>query len=230
MCLSIIIPTLNEASGIKKCLLALQPLRQQQCQIIVADGGSYDTTVAIAGPLVDVVINTDKGRAKQMNAGAKLANNKTLLFLHADTFLPANTLKLILQSLKNEQHWGRFDVQLKGKHSLLTIIAFMMNWRSRLSGIATGDQAIFVSKHDFKQIGGYPDIALMEDIGLCQRLNKLSAPVCLRAKVITSSRRWEDNGICKTILLMWWLRTGFFLGVAPATLAKLYYQREFWKL
>lgn len=229
MSLTIIIPTFNEALGIEKCLLALQSLRQQGCQIIVADGGSIDETMALAKPLADLIISTDKGRAKQMNTGAKLANNDILLFLHADTFLPENTFELITKSLTSEYHWGRFDMYLSGSHPMFIIIALMMNWRSRLTGIATGDQAIFVKKLNFEIIQGYPDIALMEDISLCQQLKKFSAPICLKAKVSSSSRRWQDNGVVKTMLLMWWLRAGFYFGITSDTLAKLYYRGHFWK-
>lgn len=230
MDVSIIIPTLNEAQEIENCLLPLQPLRQQNCEIIVVDGGSTDATETVALPLVDNFIYAAKGRSSQMNTGANLAHNPVLLFLHADTYLPKHALKQIIAGLENGFDWGRFDIRLTGTHPMLTIIAFMMNWRSRLTGIATGDQAIFIRKHTFEQIGQYPDIALMEDIALSKQLKKSAPPFCINDKVTSSGRRWAHHGIYKTLLLMWWLRAGFFLGIAPELLAELYYRGKFWKL
>ncbi len=230
MDVSIIIPTLNEAQAIKNCLLPLQPLRQQNCEIIIVDGGSSDITKTIAQPLADVFISAAKGRSSQMNAGADRARHPVLLFLHADTYLPVQALKQITAALENGFDWGRFDIRLTGTHPMLTIIALMMNWRSRLTGIATGDQAIFIRKNTFNQIGQYPDIALMEDIALCKQLKKSTPPFCINTKVTSSGRRWEHHGMIKTILLMWWLRAGFFLGFAPKLLATLYFRGKFWKL
>lgn len=229
MSIAIIIPTLNEADGIEQCLTALQPLRRQQCQIIVADGGSSDATQRLAEPLADRVIDAPKGRARQMNAGAEIATCDRLLFLHADTYLPTTALAEIDAGFASEKPWGRFDIKLSGQSLLLSIIAWMISQRSRLSGVATGDQAIFVDRRVFEQVGQYPDIALMEDIALCQRLKKLSRPYCSKAKVTSSSRRWQENGIIKTIVLMWWLRAGYYFGIAPDTLAQLYYRGTFWK-
>ncbi len=218
MFFSIIIPTLNESGNIQSCLLALQPLRKQS-EIIVVDGGSTDNTVKLARPLADKVIQSDKGRAKQMNAGAKIATGQMLIFLHADTSLPDKALDLIKPSTKP---WGRFDIQLTGKPFMLNVIAQFMNWRSRFTGIATGDQVIFINRHLFDQVGGYPEITLMEDITLCSTLNKISRPDCLKAKVISSGRRWEQFGVIKTILLMWSLRLRYFFGEQPEVLAELY--------
>ncbi len=222
---SIIIPTYNEADNIQSCLLKLQSIRKQ-CEFIVADGGSTDNTIDLATPLVDKVITSKKGRAKQMNTGAQQATGSMLIFLHADTSLPENALALIEQTGNG---WGRFDITLTGKYFMLKVISTFMNWRSRLTGIATGDQVIFVSRQLFDRVGGYPNIALMEDISLCSMLKKISAPNCIKTKVISSGRRWEKLGVFKTILLMWSIRLRYFFGEKPEVLAKLYSRGLFWK-
>ncbi|MDD1627906.1 MAG: TIGR04283 family arsenosugar biosynthesis glycosyltransferase [Methylococcaceae bacterium] len=218
---SIIIPTLNEEKTIQSCLLALQPLRNG-CEIIIADGDSVDNTKILALPLADKVMASAKGRAKQMNNGASYATGDILIFLHADTCLPENALSLIQQKISSTRQWGRFDIQLSGNSFMLKVIAQMMNWRSRLTGIATGDQVIFVMREAFEKAGQYPEINLMEDIALCKALKKISPPICLKNKVISSGRRWEYNGIYKTMLLMWSLRLRYFFGADPQTLAFLY--------
>ncbi len=218
---SIIIPTLNEEKTIESCLSALQPLRSN-CEIIIVDGGSTDNTIVIARSLADKVVSSDKGRARQMNNGARYASGNVLIFLHADTSLPENALQLIQQKLNSSRKWGRFDIQLSGKHFMLKVIAQMMNWRSRLTGIATGDQVIFVTRQAFEKAGQYPEINLMEDIAICKALRKISPPICLKAKVISSGRRWERYGIYKTILLMWNIRLRYFFGADPQILAFLY--------
>ena len=220
---SIIIPTLNEEKTIQACLSALQPLRNE-CEIIIVDGDSIDNTRILAAPLADKVITSAKGRAKQMNNGARQATGDVLIFLHADTCLPENALQLIQQEISSARQWGRFDIQLSGNPFMLKVIAQMMNWRSRLTGIATGDQVIFVTRLAFEKAGQYPEINLMEDIALCKALKKISPPICLKDKVISSGRRWEHNGIYKTILLMWSLRLRYFFGADPQTLAFLYTQ------
>ncbi|MEI6336904.1 MAG: TIGR04283 family arsenosugar biosynthesis glycosyltransferase [Methylococcaceae bacterium] len=223
---SIIIPTLNEEKTIQSCLLALQPLRND-CELIIVDGDSTDNTRMLAAPLADKVILSAKGRAKQMNNGAKQTTGEILIFLHADTGLPENALPLIQQKISLVRQWGRFDIQLSGNHFLLKVIAQTMNWRSRLTGIATGDQVIFVTRQAFEQAGRYPEISLMEDIALCKKLKKISPPICLTDQVISSGRRWEQNGIYRTILLMWTLRLRYFFGADPKTLVFLYTQGVF---
>jgi len=218
---SIIIPTLNEEKAIQSCLLALQPLRND-CEIIIADGDSIDNTRGLAEPLADKLIISAKGRAKQMNNGARHATGDVLIFLHADTSLPENALQLIQQKINRTRQWGRFDIQLSGNPFMLKVIAQMMNWRSRLTGIATGDQVIFVTRQAFNKAGQYPEINLMEDIALCKALKKISPPTCLKDKVISSGRRWESHGIYKTMLLMWSIRLRYFFGTDPQTLAFLY--------
>ena len=218
---SIIIPTLNEEKTIEPCLSALQPLRNN-CEIIIVDGGSIDNTRVIARSLADKVVSSDKGRGIQMNNGARHASGNILIFLHADTSLPENALQLIQRKLNSGRKWGRFDIQLSGKHFMLKVIAQMMNWRSRLTGIATGDQVIFVTRLAFEKAGQYPEINLMEDIAICKALRKISPPICLKAKVISSGRRWERYGIYKTILLMWNIRLRYFFGADPQILAFLY--------
>ncbi len=218
MRLSIIIPALNEARRIGATLHALQPLRARGHEVIVADGGSGDGTPAIAAPLADRVVAAPRGRARQMNSGAALAAGEALLFLHADTLLPPAADQAVLAALETHA-WGRFDVRIESARPFLAVVAFMMNLRSRLSGIATGDQAIFVRRADFP---GFPDIALMEDVALSARLKKLSPPACLRARVAISGRRWERHGVLRTVILMWRLRLAYFLGAHPDELARRY--------
>jgi rSAM/selenodomain-associated transferase 2 len=221
--LSIIVPVLNEAPCIGAALHALQPLRARGHEVIVVDGGSSDATPALAAGAADRVISAPRGRAQQMNAGACAASGDVLLFLHADTRLPQHADRIVTQSLRRAGVcWGRFDVRIDSARPLLRLVSCMMNLRSRLTGICTGDQAIFVTAPEFERSGGYARIALMEDIELSSRLRRHSRPVCLRAAVLTSARRWEHYGVLRTIVLMWWLRSRFFFGALPAHLAKRY--------
>ena len=221
MTLSIIIPVLNEAERIEAALHALAPLRKGEAEVIVVDGGSADDTLARATPLASRAVTAARGRAAQMNAGAATASGDMLLFLHADTRLPDDVDRHIANALNaSERVWGRFDMQFE--NGALPLIACMMNIRSRLTGIATGDQAIFVRRDAFERAGGFPPIALMEDVAISARLKRLSAPVCLRARVTTSPRRWQQNGAVRTVLLMWRLRLAFFFGARPETLARAY--------
>jgi rSAM/selenodomain-associated transferase 2 len=221
--LSIIVPVLDEAGGIAACLGALSPLRARGAEVIVVDGGSADGTDVIAMPLADRVVASRRGRAAQMNAGARIATGDVLLFLHADTRLPEVADRLVLEGLADSgRDWGRFDVAIAGHPALLAIVAASMNARSRLTAIATGDQAIFVRRAAFERAGGFPDIALMEDVAFSRTMKRSGRPLCLRERVVTSGRRWERNGALRTILLMWRLRLAFFLGADPARLARRY--------
>jgi rSAM/selenodomain-associated transferase 2 len=218
--LSIVMPVLNEAAGLTAALEALAPLRRRGAEVIVVDGGSSDGTAALAHPLADRVLTSARGRARQMNAGAATATGDVLQFLHADTRLPEQADLLIRNALGGSRVWGRFDVAFDG--GALPLVALSMNLRSRMSGVATGDQAMFVTRVAFARAGGFPDIALMEDVAFSARLKRLSRPACLAARVATSPRRWHRHGTLRTIALMWRLRLAFFLGADPARLARAY--------
>ena len=221
--LSIIIPVLNEGDDIAAALDALAHLRTAGTEVIVVDGGSRDATVERAQLRADRVVLATRGRALQMNAGAERASGDVLLFLHADTRLPAEADRVVLNGLDQSRRvWGRFDVKIDGRSRLLPVVAWLMRLRSRLTGIATGDQAIFLRRDAFQAVGGFPALALMEDIAICKRLKRLGRPLCLRACVTTSGRRWEKNGVLSTILLMWRLRFAYFLGADPKQLARQY--------
>ncbi|HEU0203076.1 MAG TPA: TIGR04283 family arsenosugar biosynthesis glycosyltransferase [Burkholderiaceae bacterium] len=226
MRLAVVIPTLNEAAGIEAALQRLADLRARGARVIVADGGSRDDTVARAARLADRVVASPRGRALQMNAGARTPEAQdcdVLLFLHADTRLPAEADRLIFRGLSNSaSRWGRFDVAIEGASPLLPVVATLMNWRSRLTGICTGDQAIFVERGTFLAMEGFAAIPLMEDIEFCRRARTISPPLALRGRVITSGRRWERDGVLRTILLMWQLRLAYFFGADPADLARRY--------
>ncbi len=221
--LSIVIPTLNEAGCIAATLESLGELRRRGHEVIVADGGSGDATLALARGMADRIVDAPKGRAAQMNAGARAATGGVLLFLHADSQLPAAADSLVLEGLaRSGAAWGRFDVRIAGAHPLLRTVEVMMNLRSRLTHICTGDQGIFVRREVFETLGGYPRQELMEDIALSAQLRRISAPLCLRERCRTSARRWESRGVLRTIVLMWWLRLQYACGVAPARLARAY--------
>jgi rSAM/selenodomain-associated transferase 2 len=216
--LSIVIPALNEAEGIQSALQSAAALRGRGHEVIVVDGGSTDATAELAAPLCDRVISCRRGRAVQMNAGARLATGEALVFLHADTCLPPDADALVRAALESHA-WGRFDVEIEARHPMLKLVAWAMNLRSRLTGIATGDQAIFVRCDAF---GGFPEIALMEDIAFSREMKRRGAPACLRSRVRTSGRRWESRGVLRTILLMWRLRLLYFFGARPERLARRY--------
>ncbi len=222
MKVTIVIPVLNESATIVEHLLRLQEFRQRGCDVVLVDGGSTDNTLKLARPHVDQALISEPGRARQMMSGAKYSNSDALLFLHADTRLPPQADSLIKDALETA-FWGRFDVRLSGRHWMFPVIAWFMNKRSRLTGVATGDQAIFVRRSFFESEGGFRDIPLMEDIDLSKRLKAQYAPVCISTPLITSSRRWEENGILNTILLMWKLRILYFMGVSPEKLYRQYY-------
>lgn len=218
--LSIVIPVLNEEEEIEDLLLSLQPLRASGSELIVVDGGSSDRTRELAEPLTDLLLVSDAGRALQMNSGAKSAKGETLLFLHADTRLPQTVITGELQ-LPTEG-WGFFPVSLSGEHWLLSWVEEGMNWRSLITSVATGDQALFCSRKLFDEIGGFPEIALMEDVVISKNLRKFSKPEVQDVRVLASSRRWEANGIVRTIITMWWLRLIFWLGCKPETIKRQY--------
>ena len=220
--LSIVVPVLDEAGGIARALEPLQALRGPELEVVVVDGGSADDTKSIAAPLADRVIDAPRGRASQMNSGARAASGDTLLFLHADTRLPDGALDEIRAGLaRTGRAWGRFDVEIHGGR-MLVLVAAMMNARSRLTGIATGDQAMFARRSAFEAAGGFPAIPLMEDIALSKALKRISPPLCIRTRAVTSGRRWERRGTLRTILLMWSLRLAYALGADPGRLARRY--------
>ena len=221
--LSIVVPVLDEASGIGATLESLRELRLRGCEVVVVDGGSRDATREIAAPLADRVVESPRGRAAQMNAGARAASGDILLFLHADTRLPPGADQSARLGMRRTgARWGRFDVTIAGATPMLRLVARSMNARSRMTGIATGDQAIFARRDAFEAVGGFPEIPLMEDIALSKRLKRVSPPLCLRERVVTSGRRWERHGTLRTILLMWRLRLAFALGADPRRLARDY--------
>ena len=220
--MSIIVPVLDEAAGVAAVLDALAPLRAQGHELIVVDGGSTDGTVALCQSRADRVIDAPRGRARQMNAGAAAASGTMLLFLHADTQLPAGAAGLVHGAISQGAVWGRFDVRITGRSAMFPVISRCMNWRSRLSGVATGDQAIFVRRDVFERVGGFPDQPLMEDIEISRRLRAIASPACLRACVQTSGRRWESRGVWRTIVLMWQLRWRYWRGVPADELARAY--------
>ncbi len=224
MKLSIIIPVFNEAENIANTLKQLQVYRQQGHEVIVIDGGSRDNTVDCVQDMADQLLISKPGRAMQMNIGADQAQGEVLVFLHADTQLPDSADTLIIKSMEQGTQWGRFNVRLSGSHILFRLIENMMNWRSCFTGIATGDQVIFVQRMLFEQVGAYPEIKLMEDIALSKKLKLLSKSICIKQRVITSSRKWEKKGIVRTVLLMWRLRLLYFLGVSANKLHAQYYR------
>lgn len=220
--LSIVIPALDEAAGIVDMLRSLQDLRARGVELVLADGGSVDGTRACASPWVDAECAAPRGRASQMNAGARVARADVLLFVHADTRLPPLADAQVRAAVGAGACWGRFDVRIAGRPVMLPAIAALMNLRSRLSGIATGDQAIFVTRAAFERVGGFPVQPIMEDIEMSRRLKRLGRPACVRARVTTSGRRWERRGVWATIVLMWWLRWRYWRGESPERLAEAY--------
>jgi rSAM/selenodomain-associated transferase 2 len=224
--LAIVIPVLDEDASIEATLRALAPLRARGAIVVVVDGGSSDGTATRAAPLADCVIAAPRGRAAQMNAGARCAQAAgadVLLFLHADTHLPADADRLVTQALAaSGRLWGRFDIRLDAMGWPLRLIEWAMNRRSRLTGIATGDQTLFVTRAAFDTLGGFAPLPLMEDIDFCRRAKRLSPPLALHERVVTSARRWQRHGVWRTALLMWRLRVAYFFGADPAALARRY--------
>ncbi len=220
--LSVVVPMLDEAAGIVATLQALAPWREAGHEVIVVDGGSRDGSPALAAPWASAVLAGARGRARQMNLGAAAARGEVLLFLHADTRLPAGADAALLAALGQGADWGRFDVRIEGRSRWLPVVAALMNARSRLTGMATGDQALFVRAALFRTLGGYADLPLMEDIELCRRLRAHGRPACLRERASTSGRRWETRGVWRTIWLMWRLRWRYWRGESAHTLAREY--------
>lgn len=226
---AIVIPALDEGAAIESALRRLQPLRAEGAQVVVVDGGSADDTAARARASggADRVLVAPRGRALQMNAGAEAAladpTVDVLLFLHADTELPADAVAAVAAACRGRAvAWGRFDVRIAGRPPLLRVVAALMNARSRLTGICTGDQCLFATRALFVQLGGYAPLPLMEDVDFSRRARRLARPVALRARAVTSGRRWERRGVLRTVLLMWRLRLAYFLGADPARLAAAY--------
>jgi rSAM/selenodomain-associated transferase 2 len=227
--LTIVIPVLDEAAIIAATLQALAPLRARGAEVIVVDGGSNDGTAALAQPFADRAIAGPRNRGAAMNAGAALGSGDVFIFLHADTTLPEDADHLITAAFADRPSerswcccWGRFDLRIAGRHPQLALVAQMINWRSRLTGIATGDQAIFVTRKAFCSVGGFPDLPLMEDIALSRKLKRLCRPLCIAAPAVTSGRRWDYHGLWPTIVLMWRLRLAYYFGAKPARLALAY--------
>lgn len=223
MLLSIIVPMLNEAEQLPELFAHLLPYQRAGCEIIFVDGGSTDGSAMLCEVVGFIALRTARGRAKQMNAGASQASGDVLLFLHADTRLPQGVTRHIEQALANKAYcWGRFDVCITGRPFMLRVVSRLMNWRSRLTGIATGDQAIFVRRTVFEHLRGFPDQPLMEDVELSKRLLAFSRPACIAHCVTTSGRRWESHGVWRTILLMWRLRWAYWRGTDAGELVRLY--------
>jgi len=228
---SIVIPVFNESKGLKSLFLSLEPFLSDVHELIFVDGGSVDNTRELITAFLLTqqkvqLLCSEKGRAKQMNAGGFEAEGDVLVFLHADTFLPPSALNHLNEFSNSESKWGRFNVSLDNNAWPFRIISWFINHRSRLSGISTGDQAIFVSKKVFDEISGYTGQPLMEDVELSKRLKRLSAPFCIADPVITSARKWEQGGILKTIFLMWRLRIAYALGARPEDLVDQYYMKN----
>lgn len=217
-----IVPVLNEAPGLPDMARHWRELAEQGAEVLVVDGGSADGTAELARAAGFAVLEARRGRATQMNHGARRARGSTLVFLHADTRLPVGALELVSTGLSARHCWGRFNVRIEGRPALLPVVASLMNLRSRITGIATGDQALFMTRQAFEAVGGYPDQPLMEDIELSARLKRLTPPLCLAAKATTSGRRWENQGVVRTIVCMWGLRLAYWLGVPAGTLARAY--------
>lgn len=221
--LSVVIPSLDEALHLPDLLADLAPLRTRGHEVIVVDGGSTDATRELAAVGADRVLSVSRGRARQMNAGAAAARGEAFWFLHADCRITPAVFDAVLHALGQGCSWGRCNVRLSSRGPLLSLTARMMNLRSCITGIATGDQGIFISRSAFEAVEGFPGIPLMEDVEISRRLKRrVGRPVCVRAALVTSSRRWERRGVLRTILLMWGLRLAYWLGTDPARLARWY--------
>lgn len=223
---SIIIPVLNEAAAIALQLQNLRQTLRDRWELIVVDGGSQDDTAFLASPHCDDLLRCPPGRSKQMNAGAASASGDILVFLHADTRLPEDFEQQMQHFIESGRQWGRFDVCLDSDHPMLCVVGHMVNLRSRLTGIATGDQTFFMRRSFFEKMQGFADIPLMEDVEFSHRACRVEKPFCSRARVLTSARKWQRHGIFRTIALMWWIRLAYVVGVSPATLHRWYYPQR----
>jgi rSAM/selenodomain-associated transferase 2 len=219
--ISVVIPVLDEEAAISATLESLQRLGPSEA--VVVDGGSTDRTRELVAAKKVRLLESRRGRALQMNAGARAASGDVLLFLHADTRLPSSAMVEVRAALSDPKCvGGRFDVELEGEHWMLKRVAAMISLRSRLSRVATGDQAIFVRKKIFEEIGGFPDLPIMEDIAFSRAMKKRGRVACLRSRVITSGRRWEKDGVWRTVFKMWALKLLYLAGVSPRSLRRFY--------
>lgn len=228
--LSIIVPVYNERDNISCFSEQLSRYAQQVTEVIVVDGGSTDGTVEALEELLGnnsniMIDSASQGRASQMNAGASLARARYLMFLHADTTLPTGVFDELETVFGHDGIWGRFDVKLNNTRTAYRVISWFINKRSSLTGIATGDQAMFVKRSVFVQVGGFPNQLLMEDIALSKTLKSLAQPWCSKLKVITSARKWETCGVIRTVILMWRIRAAYYFGASPKSLHKRYYSQ-----
>lgn len=222
--ISVIVPVLNEGALAAALAETLVRLAKAGGEVIVVDGGSTDDTRALLEASGLRVLPAAQGRAWQMNAGAAQARGNILVFLHADTVITPGALNDIHHAVAaSPSGWGRFDVRIAGHSRWLPVVAFMMNWRSRLTGVVTGDQVFFMRRSRFDHVGGFPGQPIMEDIEMSQRLRRaFGFPACLRPPVVTSGRRWDTRGAWKTIVLMWQLRWAYWRGVPAGQLAERY--------
>lgn len=217
-------PVLNEASGIDHSLQTLLKTLQARWQVVVCDGGSVDATLERLAAYPVQVVKAQAGRAVQMNAGAGCATGPLLVFLHGDTRLPNHFNQLMEAFLDSDFEWGRFDVTLDNPRWPFRMIAWFMNQRSAITGVCTGDQTLFMRRDFFQRMGGYAELPLMEDVEFSLRARVQARPLRIRVPVVTSSRRWSRHGVVRTILLMWWLRLAYRLGVSPQRLQRWYYR------
>jgi len=219
---SVIVPTLDEASGIAQTLAALRRQTEPVLELIIADGGSTDGTADVARPLADRVIAAQRGRARQMSSGASVAAGDVLWFVHADTVPGEGAVAAIRAAVRGGQCWGRLRSRLDGRRWPFRVIERFIHWRALATGISTGDQTLFVTRDAFERVGGFPDLPLMEDLAITRALRRIQWPAACPVNATTSSRRWERDGIWRTVRLMWWLRLAFWLGADPARLARRY--------
>lgn len=221
---SIIIPVLNEAACLDQSLAGLFGLSgiENHCEVIICDGGSEDGSLEIAGRYACRIVHSGAGRAIQMNTASRSAHGQFLVFLHADSRLPENFFEIF----DTRSRWGFFRLRLDGPAAAYRVIESAINLRTRLSRVAGGDQGLYFNRDFFLSLGGYPEIPLMEDIAICKMARRKAKPVVIDTVITSSTRRWQDNGIISTVLLMWTLRFAFWLGVDPGRLHRIYYPQR----